>query len=339
MELIERSQQMKVSLVFALGILFVALPAVAQSGGAEQRRGPNYDAFYKLGPDSLPQEGVPKGRLIGPAKLPSDVFPGTAHTYYVYVPAQYDPSRPAALMIFNDGQAFMAPGGDVRAQNVLDNLIWRREIPVMIAVFINPGKTPAQPEPNPHDWGDNTTNRPAEYNWLNDKYARVICDELMPVIGKQYNISGEADMHAIAGASSGAIAAFTVAWERPDEFRKVISIVGSFVNIRGGEGATYPEKILAAERKPIRVFMQDGVNDNRNANLTRDWHYQNVRMVNALTQKGYDINYTFGIGVHGQKQGGAILPDMMRWLWRDYPRSYDRNDIVQRSFNGSATQP
>jgi enterochelin esterase family protein len=242
-------------------------------------------------------------------------------------------------MVFNDGQAMIATNGDVRAPNVLDNLVWRREIPVIITVFINPGRTPEQPEPNPHEWGDRTTNRPEEYNRLNDKYARVIVDELLPALKKDYNISSDPDMHAIAGASSGAIAAFTVAWERMDQFRKVISIVGSFVNLRGGD--VYPEKVLASERKPIRVFFVDGVNDNRDLrgdkyDSTRDWHYQNVRLVEALTKKGYDVNYTWGIGLHGQKQGGAILPEMMRWLWRDYPRSYDAHDMVERSFRGAA---
>src|SRR5690348_12215924 len=141
-------------------------------------RGAGEDKYYQLGPDSLAQEGVPKGRLVGPSVVHSEVFPGTRHTYWVYVPAQYDTNQPAALMVFNDGQAMIATNGDVRAQNVLDNLIWRREIPVIIAVFINPGRTPEQPEPNLHEWGDRTTNRPEEYNRLNDKYPRVIVDEL-----------------------------------------------------------------------------------------------------------------------------------------------------------------
>lgn len=297
------------------------------------------DAFYRLGPDSLPQEGVPKGELRGPFTLPSQVFPGTQHTYWVYVPAQYETNQPAGLMVFNDGQAMIAANGDIRVPNVLDNLTWRREIPVIITVFINPGRTPEQPEPNPREWGDRTTNRPEEYNRLNDKYARVIIDELMPVLKKEYNISADPEMHAIAGTSSGAIAAFTVAWERPDQFHKVISIVGSFVNLRGGD--VYPEKVAASERKPIRVSFVDGVNDNRalrgdKYDPARDWHYQNVRLVEALTKKGYDINYTWGIGLHGQKQGGASLPEMLRWLWRDYPRSYDAHDLVERSFRGAA---
>src|SRR4051812_23710497 len=219
------------------------------------------DDFYKLGPDSLVQDSVPQGKIVGPTTLPSNVFPGTQHTYWVYVPAQYDPSTPASLMIFNDGQAFLAPDGSARAVNVMNNLIHRREIPVMIGVFINPGRRPDQPEPNPKNWGDRDTNRPAEYNELNDKYARVIIDELMPELKKQYNISPDPDRHGIGGASSGAIAAFTVAWERPDQFRKVISIVGSFTNLRGGH--VYPEKVLATEKKLIRIFMQDGRNDHR----------------------------------------------------------------------------
>ncbi len=300
------------------------------------------DNFYKLGPDSLPMEGVPKGKLIGPTTLPCEVYPGTSHTYWVYVPAQYDAKQPAALTVFNDGQAMINMNGDVRMPNVFDNLIFRREMPVTIGVFINPGRRQDQPEPSPRDWGDRNTNRPTEYNTPDDKYARVIVDELMPVIAKQYNISPDAEMHAIGGASSGAIAAFSVAWERPNQFRKVISVVGSFVNLRGGH--VYPERVLASEKKPIRVFFQDGVNDNRalhgdKYDPDRDWHLQNVRLVDALTQKGYDVNYTWGIGLHGQKQGGAIMPEMMRWIWRDYPRSYDAHDLVERSLRTVTTQP
>jgi len=318
---------MKREVMLALAILFIGSSVFAQG----------LDSFYKLGPDSLEQEGVPHGKLVGPLTLPCNVYPGTAHTYWVYVPAQYDASKPASLMIFNDGQAFKNEKGDARAQNVIDNLIHRREIPVMIAVFINPGKTPEQPEPTPKDWGDRSTNRPTEYNTPDDKYARVICEELMPVLYKEYTISKDPEQHGIGGASSGAIAAFSVAWERPDQFRKVISIVGSFVNLRGGH--VYPERVLAADKKPIRIFLQDGRNDNRGMgkggkyDAKRDWFYQNVRLAEALTKKGYDVNYVWGIGLHGQKQGGAILPEMMRWLWRDHPVSVDVRDAVERAFD------
>ncbi|MSQ96494.1 MAG: esterase family protein [Gemmataceae bacterium] len=316
----------------ALAIMLVASNAFAQ--GTE--------GFYKLGPDSLEQDGVPRGKIVGPLTVPCKVYPGTAHTYWIYVPAQYDKAKPASLMIFNDGQAFKNEKGDIRAQNVMDNLIHRREIPVMIGVFINPGKTPDQLEPNPKEWGDRTTNRPTEYNTPDDKYARVICDELLPALTKDYNISKDPEHRAIGGASSGAIAAFMVAWERPNEFRKVISFIGSFTNLRGGH--VYPERVLANEKKPIRVFFQDGRNDNRGVGKggkhdpSRDWFHQNVRLVEAMTKKGYDVNNVWGIGGHSTKHGGAILPDMMRWLWRDQAVSVDVTNTVERSFNRPAAK-
>ena len=304
-------------------------PAMAQS--------PDTDSFYRLAPDAIPQEGVPAGAIKGPFTLPSQVYPGTQHTFWLYVPAQYDPAVPASLMIFNDGQAFMNATGDMRAQFVMDNLIYRREIPVMIAVFINPGRRPDQPEPTPQNWGDRDTNRPTEYNTVDDKYTRVILDELMPVLYKDYNISKDPERHGIGGSSSGAIAAFGVAWARPDQFRKVLSNVGSFTNIRGGN--VFPDLVRNSEKKPIRVFLVDGRNDNRgllvdgNYDQTRDWFYQNVRLQRALTEKGYDVNYSWGIQRHGQKMLQTVLPEMMRWLWRDHGVSTDVHDTVERSFN------
>ena len=326
---------MRIGLATALASLLVTLAwSILRAQGLDQ--------FYQLGPDSLEQEGVPHGKIAGPHMLPCEVYPGTTHTYWVYVPAQYDASTPASLMVFNDGQAFKNEKGDVRAENVLDNLIFRREIPVMIAVFINPGRRPDQPEPSPKDWGDRSTNRPTEYNTPDDKYARVICDELLPALGKEYNISADPEQRGIGGASSGAIAAFSVAWERPDQFRKVLSMVGSFVNLRGGD--VYRERVLESDKKPIRIFLQDGRNDNRGTRRggeyhpRRDWFLQNVRLAEALTSKGYDVNYAWGIGLHGQKQGGAIFPDMMRWLWRDHPVSVDVIDQVERDFNRPAVK-
>ena len=326
---------MKRSIAVAI-VAAVAATAVVLAAPGPAPQTPNPNSQYRLGPDSLPQDGVPKGEIRGPFTLPSKVYEGTQHTYWVYVPAQYDPGTPASLMVFQDGQAFKAEEGDLRAQNVMDNLIYRREIPVMLGVFINPGRRPDQPEPTLAEWGDRTTNRPAEYNTPDDKYARVIVDELMPVLHKEYNISKDPEQHGIGGSSSGAIAAFMVAWERPNDFRKVLSNVGSFVNIRGGH--VYPERVLASDRKPLRIFLCDGRNDNRGVgrdgtyDQTRDWFYQNVRLKDALVQKGYDVNFTWGMNLHGRKFGGAILPEMMRWLWRDGPVSTDPNDMVERGF-------
>lgn len=324
-----------------LTLSVVVVDAVAQDSERRPRRrgrDPRMDAFYHLGPDSKAHEGVPKGRFVGPTIIPSQVFPGTQHTYWVYVPAQYTPEQPTALMIFNDGQAFKTEPGDVQAHRVLDNLIYRREIPVMLGVFINPGRRPDQPEPTPSNWGDRDTNRPEEYNALNDKYPRVIVDELLPALKEDYNISDDPELHGIGGSSSGGIAAFTVAWHRPNHFRKVFSFVGSYVNLGNRNGHTFPDIVLANDPKPLRVFLQDGRNDNRIPSRgddpnERDWFHQNVRMANALTEKGYDVNYTWGIGNHGQKQGGAIFPSIMRWLWRDAQLvSTDRNNQEERSF-------
>lgn len=329
-------------LMSATAPLFSQAPAGSAAGtnAATQPRtgrnsGNSNDVFYRLGSDSKPMDGVPKGKFIGPKIIPSNVFPGTQHTYWVYVPAQYDPEQPTAVMVFNDGQAMMAEPGDVQAHYVLDNLIFRREIPVMLGVFINPGRRPDQPEPTPRDWGDRSSNRPDEYNPPTDKYARVVVEELMPALKKEYNISPDPDLHGIMGASSGGCAAFAVAWFRPDDFRKVITFVGSFTSIRGEY--IYPELVAESEKKPIRIFMQDGRNDNRRpGNPNGDWFYQNVRLMKALAKKGYDLNYAWGIGNHGQKQGGAIFPEMMRWLWRDQPVSTDPADSVERSFRAPA---
>jgi enterochelin esterase family protein len=300
----------------------------------------NTDTFYKLGPDSLPQEGVPKGEIHGPFVLPSQVFPGDQHDYWIYVPAQYEPTTPAALMVYNDGQAYMNPEADIRAQNVMDNLIYRREIPVMVGVFINPGRRPEQPMATLDNWGDRGSNRPEEYNSLDDRYARVIVDELLPEIQKQYNISRDPEHRGIGGSSSGAIAAFTVAWERPNEFRKVLSLIGTYVNLRGRGGSRYPDLIRDTPKKSLRVFLQDGRNDHRGLGKEYrqdlDWFYQNVRMAKELTAKGYDVNYVWGIGPHSSKHGGMILPDMMRWLWRDHPVSTFHGDTEERSFRGAA---
>jgi enterochelin esterase-like enzyme len=321
-----------------VGYLFVVLllPVLrGQQSKIDPITGVSYDTYYRLGPDSQVMEGVPQGSFSEAKVIQSKVFPGYQHTYWVYVPAQYDPQKPAALMVFNDGQAMMAEPGDVQGHRVLDNLIYRREIPVMLGVFINPGRLPTQPEPTPKHWGDDTTLRRDEYNPPNDNYARVVVDELMPALKAEYNISDDPDLHGIMGSSSGGCAAFAVAWFRPNDFRKVITFVGSYTDIRGEY--IYPELVAVSEKKPIRIFMQDGRNDNRAIRdgvyePKRDWFYQNVRLKDALEAKGYEVNYAWGIGNHGQKQGGAIFPSMMRWLWRDQPVSTDPFDTTERSF-------
>jgi enterochelin esterase family protein len=314
-------------IVATIGLAMVATQfIVAQRAPGGPAGASEFDAFYSLGPDSLPREGVPKGEVRGPFKRPSKAYPGAEHSYWIYVPAQYDASREVSLMVFHDGATYLKPDGFYRAQNVLDNLIYRGDIPIMISAFIDPGINVA----------DGKSIRQDEYDSLGDRYSKVVVDELLPALYKDYNISRDPDRHGIAGWSSGAIAALTVAWERTDQFHKVLTGIGTFVDLKGGY--VYPEKILASEKKPIRIFMVDGRNDNRGINDKgeydphRDWFLQNVRLMEALTKKGYDVNYSWGMGVHSHNMGGAMLPEMMRWLWRDQPVSLDPHDTVERSF-------
>lgn len=267
-----------------------------------------------LGPDSQPQPGVPTGEL---KKMPpfesSQVFPGTTHEWQVYVPKQYVASKPACLMVFFDGNGYANPVGGTRVPVVFDNLISKKEMPVTIGVFIQPGTFKAT-QPGAKD----RSNRSFEYDSLGDANARFVLDEILPLVRKEYQITDDPAGWGIAGASSGGIAAFTVAWERPDRFRKVVSWIGSFTNIRGGY--VYPALIRKSKPvpKPLRVFLQDGSNDLDN--LHGNWPLSNQDMAAALKFAGYDYRFEFGTGGHSAKHGASILPDTLRWLWRDWPK-------------------
>jgi len=266
---------------------------------------------YKLGPDSQPQNGVPRGKLEKLAWKTSKIYPGTERDWWVYVPAQYDAARPAALMVFQDGWGYANPEGQFRVPVVFDNLIYRKEMPVTIGVFINPGNVP------PAEAGQKPRgNRSYEYDSLGDRYARFLLEEILPEVGKRWNVTRDPGGRAVAGISSGGICAFTVAWERPDQFGKVLSHVGSFTNIRGGN--VYPSLIRKTEHKPIRVFLQDGTGDLDN--LHGSWPLANQEMAAALKFSAYDHRFDLGDGGHNGKHGGAILPESLRWLWRDYAR-------------------
>lgn len=262
---------------------------------------------YTLGPDSQRQEGVPQGAVTTNI-WKSKVFEGTIRDYYIYVPKQYTSEKPACVMVFQDGHAYLNPEGQIRAPIVFDNLIHKGEIPVTIGIFINPGH---KGEELPKDrWRGN--NRSFEYDTLSDQYARFILEEILPEVGKTYNLRKDAEGRAICGMSSGGICAFTVAWERPDEFSKVLSHIGSFVNIRGGHN--YEAMIRKTEKKPIRVFLQDGTGDLDNQH--GNWPLANQQIAAALKFKKYDYQFVMGDGAHNGKHGGAIFPDSLRWLWR-----------------------
>jgi predicted alpha/beta superfamily hydrolase len=265
---------------------------------------------YKPGPLSMEKPGVPKGKLTPmPPITDSKIFPGTTRDWWIYVPAQYDGTKPAALMVLQDGHDYVNPKGNWRVPTVFDNLIASGGMPVTIGVFINPGHKVDSPKPA-SAWKSN--NRGKEYNTLGNAYARFLLEEVLPVVQKDYKLSEKPEDWAIGGASSGAICAFTVAWERPDKFRKVFSTIGSYVDLAGGHA--YPYLIRVQERKPIRIFMQEGENDLDNP--YGNWPLANKMMFAALTYMKYDVKLEMGDGEHNGKHGGAIFPEAMKWLWR-----------------------
>lgn len=263
---------------------------------------------YKLGPDSARQAGVPQGKVTK-YSWTSRIYPGTTCDYWVYVPAQYRPGRTAAVMVFLDGEKFVTDDGAWHVPVVFDNLINRGEMPVTIGIFINPGVLPARIPNEPAH-----SNRSFEYDAVTNRYSRFLLQEILPEVGKSYNLSQDPNDRAIGGSSSGGICAFTVAWERPDAFRRVLSFVGSFTNLRGGE--IYPSLIRKTEPKPIRVFLQDGQRDLNVA--AGNWFIGAHDMVSALEYAGYDVAHVWGTEGHNSKQGASILPDALRWLWRGY---------------------
>jgi len=266
------------------------------------------DDQYVLGPDSQVKEGVPQGKVTQmPAWTNSKIYPGTTRDWWIYVPAQYKAETPANVMVFCDGGGFVKADGQFRVPGVFDNLIAKGEMPVTIGIFINPGVFPAtNPKEKPR------SNRSFEYDSLGDVHARFLIEEILPEVSKTYKLTSDPEGRAICGNSSGGICAFTVAWERPDAFRKVVSHIGSFTNIRGGY--VYPALIRKTEKKPLKVFLQDGKNDLDNQ--FGNWPLANQDMAASLKFAGYDFQFVLGEGTHSGKQGGAILPETLRWLWK-----------------------
>ena len=289
-------------------ILSICMMAVSPSAMiAQETKSEN-----EHGPDSVRNESVPRGTVTQHQWLESKVFPGTKRHYSIYVPKQYDGSKPAALMVFQDGHAFQGETGDFRLPVVFDNLIAKGDMPVTIAVMVDPGYKSELPESR--GWRPRPENRSFEYDSMTPDYSKFLIDELLPEIEKDYRITKNPELRAICGNSSGGICAFTVAWHRPDSFRKVLSHIGSFVDLRGGHN--YPPMIRKTEKKPIRVFLQDGENDLDNP--FGNWPLANKQMAKALAFRDYDYKLVFGQGGHDGKHGGAIFPDSLRWLWRGW---------------------
>lgn len=284
--------------------------------------------------DSIQHPGVPTGTLSPKLTLTSHIYDGMTSDYWIYVPAQYDPKVPAALMVFNDGGGYINRNGDHPALNVLDNLIAQHEIPVMIAVFTDPGDISSSPDTPTYRFVDayskkwsrtlKDSMRSTEYDTVSDRYPRFLRDELLPEVAAKYNLRKDAYSHAITGMSSGGIASFNAAWQMPDEFSRVITWIGSFTSIQWHEdpavpdgGQDYPEKILREAHRNIRVWIQDGSNDQENDRYG-SWPLANIRMANALKLKSYDSHFSFGVGPHSPLEGAGEFPQEMIWLWRDY---------------------
>jgi enterochelin esterase-like enzyme len=268
----------------------------------------NIESIYKLGPDSEIKPNVPKG-TVTKVRHESKSYGGVFRDYYVYVPAQYDGNTPAALMVFQDGYAYARPDGDFRVPVVFDNLIHQKEMPVTIGLFVNPGHFSNDIPENVFK----SSSRLSEYDEMSDRYVTFLITELLPEIEKKYKLANDPKMRAISGLSSGGICAFTAAWHRSDYFQKVLSHIGSFTNIRGGDA--YPSIIRATPKKDIKIFLQDGSNDLDN--VFGNWYLANLQMAAALKFKGYDYKLVEGTEGHNGKHGGSILPESLKWLWSD----------------------
>ena len=267
---------------------------------------------YPADPASTEQAGVPKGEVMKFTFDHSNIFPGTWREYWIYVPAQYRSDKPACVYVNQDGIQWKAP-------TVFDNLIAKGEMPITIGVFVRPGTVNADSGSN----GQTRFNRSFEYDGLGDAYARFILTELLPEVetkktsdGRAIRLSKNGNDRAIGGSSSGAIAAFTAAWERPEEFSRVFSAIGTYTGLRGGD--RYPILIRKWEPKPIRIFLQDGSND---LNIyAGDWWMVNQMMERSFQFAGYEVNHVWGEGGHNGNMGTAYFPQVMRWLWKDWPK-------------------
>jgi sugar lactone lactonase YvrE/enterochelin esterase-like enzyme len=282
---------------------------------------------YPLGPDSKRQPDVPAGKLFHFSMDQSRFFPGTHRLIEVYIPAQYTADRPACVLVALDHLMSTLP-------IVFDNLIHRKELPIIIAIGLSSGTDPsADPPHNPR------FNRSFEFDSLSDVLAEFIIEELLPAVeqhktpdGLPIHLSTNPNDRGVMGGSTGGIGSFTVAWQRPDAFRRVYSMIGTYVGMRGGD--RYPVLVRKTEPKPLRVFLQDGSRDGWPGGLEfGDWWISNQEMERALSFSGYEVNHAWGLLGHEGSHGESILPDVMRWLWKDWPNPVEagtsKNSMMQ----------
>jgi len=331
------SIRLAIVLVAATAVPAAAQPAPAAAPAPAPASGPWTPATCEqnappCGADSRYQPGIPKGEVLQGEFAASTIYPGTWREYWVYVPPGLDRKTPAPVMIFQDGVQYNAPA-------VFDNLIARQAIPPMVGVFVMHGRVRAG-----RDDARDRMNRSVEYDTFSDAYARFLLDELLPYVEKTHGLTLTKDPNAraIAGNSSGAIAAFAAAWTRPDAFRRVFSAIGTYVGLRGGNNVALHVRL--SEPKPIRVFLQDGKNDLNN--YTGDWFMTNQDMLSALTYAGYDVAHEWGDGEHNSRHATAIFPKVVEWLWKGYPAPIVANasgaskqDVAQLTIAGETWTP
>jgi hypothetical protein len=291
--------------------------------------------MWSLASGSSPATSPTQGQLEGPFELRSRIYPGTVRQYWVYVPLGYDPKQPPNLLLFQDGQRAVAPTGSLKVPAVLDTLIGQGAIPTTLGVFVTPGHRSAR---YPANLGmQNPDHRAEEYDAVSDDYARMTLNELLPTVARRWRFASDPKRRAIGGTSSGAIAAWTVAWRHPQAFGNVISFIGSFTSIglrQASDGTplvyggdTYPGLIRKSAIRPLRIFLQDGSNDLDNEH--GNWFLANQQMLKSLEwanrhadEEGregprYDVKHAWTQGTHSDAEGGAMLADVLRWIWRD----------------------
>jgi len=271
--------------------------------------GGNHD-IAAFTPDSYAKPGAPQGTLSEKMVHTSKLYDGMVSDWWIYVPAQYDAAKPAALMVWHDGQGMINRTVAANSLNVFDNLTAQGKIPVVIQVFIAPGKI-----------GEKAM-RSIEYDTVSEKYTRFVDDEIMPLVYAKYNVRRDGYSRAAAGNSSGGISAFNMAWFHPDEFSRVLMRIASFANLQqnhAGEfdgGNTYPYRVRREDKRPIRVWSADGTEDLENP--FGSWPSNNINMANSLKFRDYDFHMSWSNGSHNGAHGNAELPEAMTWLWRDY---------------------
>jgi enterochelin esterase family protein len=311
-----------------------------------------------FGPLAYLEPGVPSGTLSQPLLHTSKIYDGMQTTYWTYVPAQYDPKVPAALMVIQDGQGYINRDGKNPFLNILDNLIAQKKIPVIICVFVSPGKIGGAPGSPTYTavkaYGDKwhreleDAMRSTLYDTVSDRYPRYLRDELLPEVEAKYNVRKDAYSRSIMGLSSGAICSFNAAWQMPEQFSRVISWIGSYVSLQWREdpaildgGQDYPDKVLRATKRNMRVWLQDGSRDMQFGPAQRNygsWSAANIRMANALKLAGYDFHFSFGEGTHNGAQGAVELPEELVWLWRDYDPA-KKEQLYEQDSNERAKPP